>query len=257
MSLPVHFSLLTYNIHKGFNITNRRFVLHNIREILQETGADIAFLQEIQGEHIGRGASIENWPEVSQYEFLADQVWPHYAYGKNAIYNAGHHGNAILSKFPFTEWENVNVSWLKRASRSLLHGIVSIPILDRQIHVICVHMDQLKFIRNQQLKRLAHRIEEKIPAEAPLIVAGDFNDWGDHASNFLFTGPGLKEVHHAQYGHHAMTYPAAWPMFALDRIYYRNIDLVTCKPLNEKPWHALSDHSPLYAEFRLKDESDK
>jgi len=243
--------MLTYNIHKGFNITNRKFVLHQIREILRGTGADMAFLQEIQGEHSVRSARVENWPEASQYEFLADQVWPHYAYGRNAIYNAGHHGNAILSKFPFIEWENLNVSWLKRASRSLLHGLVTIPVLERQIHVICVHLDQLRFIRNHQLKRLARRISEKIPADAPLIVAGDFNDWGDHATNFLFSGVGLKEVHHSTHGHHAVTYPAAWPMFALDRIYYRNIELVNCRCLNEKAWHALSDHSPLYAEFAL------
>ncbi len=36
----------------------------------------------------------------SQFAFLADEIWPHFAYGKNAIYSAGHHGNAILSKHP-------------------------------------------------------------------------------------------------------------------------------------------------------------
>ena len=77
-----HLKLLTYNIHKGFNITNRKFVLHQIRETLQETNVDMAFLQEIHGEHTGHQLTTKNWPEVSQYEFLADQLWPHYAYGK-------------------------------------------------------------------------------------------------------------------------------------------------------------------------------
>ena len=243
--------LLTYNIHKGFSITNRRFVLHQIREILKETNADMAFLQEIHGQHTGKAASVENWPETSQYEFLADNVWPHYAYGKNAIYNSGHHGNAILSKYPFIEWENLNVSYLKRASRSLLHGVIKVPEVSQHVHVICLHLDQFKIIRNHQLKRLASRIIDKIPEDAPLIVAGDFNDWGDHASKFLFAGPRLREVHHSMYGYHAMTYPAHLPMFALDRIYYRNIELTTCESLSQHPWRSLSDHTPLYAEFSI------
>ena len=246
-----HIKLVTYNIHKGFNITNRRFVLHQIRDLLKETGSDMAFLQEIHGEHKSLAAKVEGWPETSQYEFLADNIWHHYAYGKNAIYSSGHHGNAILSKYPFTEWENLNVSYLKWASRSLLHGVVMIPEINKEIHVICLHLDQLRIIRNHQLKRLASRIAEKIPADSPLIVAGDFNDMGDHASNFLFTGQGLREVHHSMHGYHAMTYPSKWPMFALDRIYYRNIELINCECLTQLPWRNLSDHTPLCAEFSL------
>lgn len=246
-----HLKLLTYNIHKGFNITNRKFVLHQIREILRSTDVDLAFLQEIHGEHHGHRAGRQDWPEVSQYEFLADQLWPHYAYGKNAIYSSGHHGNAILSKFPFTAWENLNVSLLKRASRSLLHGVLDVPGADKQVHVICVHLDQIRFIRHHQMKRLVQRINETIPADAPLIIAGDFNDWRDHVSDILFAGPNMKEVHHALYGRHAMTYPAGWPLLPLDRIYYRNLKVLNCRCVSGHPWHALSDHMPLYAEFEF------
>lgn len=243
--------LLTYNIHKGFNITNRKFVLHQIRDILRSTNVDLALLQEIHGEHQGHKATRENWPEASQYEFLADEVWPHFAYGKNAIYDSGHHGNALLSKYPIVGWENLNVSLLRRASRSLLHGVIDVPGASAHVHVICVHLDQLRMIRNQQMKHLARRIKETIPDDAPLIVAGDFNDWSDHVSKFLFAEPNMKEVHHALHGRHAMTYPAGWPMLPLDRIYYRNIEVENCHCVTGHAWHALSDHLPLYAEFRL------
>jgi len=252
---PVHIRLLTYNIHKGFNITNRRFVLHQIRDILRSTGVDLAFLQEIQGEHAIHQSVVTGWPEESQYEFLADEVWSHYAYGKNAIYTSGHHGNAILSKHPFIEWENLNVSRLKMASRSLLHGVVDIPPLQRSLHVICIHLDMIGMERSRQVRLLAQRIREKVPADEPLIVAGDFNAWTNKISNYLYTESGLEEVHHAAHGHHARTYPSRWPLFALDRIYYRNIDLVDCRCLNQHPWRALSDHMPLYAEFRLDSSS--
>jgi len=36
-----------------------------------------------------------------QHEFLAHESWLHHAYGKNSVYDSGHHGNAILSRYPF------------------------------------------------------------------------------------------------------------------------------------------------------------
>lgn len=227
-------------------------MLHQIRELLTESNVDIAMLQEIYGEHTGLARKINNWPDVSQYEFLADTIWPHYAYGKNAIYNSGHHGNAILSKYPFIEWENLNVSYFKRASRSLLHGVIKIPETGQTVHIICLHLDQFKIIRNHQLKRLKHRIIELIPLDAPLIVAGDFNDWSDHASKYLFAGAQLSEVHMVTHGYHAKTFPSRYPLFALDRIYYRNLTLESCKTLSHYPWTKLSDHTPLTAEFLLE-----
>ena len=114
--------VLTYNIHKGFDRRNREFVLHEIREHLHLADVDIVFLQEIQGRHYHHENRVSGWPGVSQFEFLADSLWPHYAYGKNAIYDKGHHGNAILSKHPFVSWENVNLSRFRRASRVLGPG---------------------------------------------------------------------------------------------------------------------------------------
>ena len=89
--------VLTYNIHKGFNMSNRRFILHQIREALIAADADLLFLQEMQGRHQRHEKKVKDWPDQSQLEFIAEGVWPFFAYGKNAIYNAGHHGNAILS----------------------------------------------------------------------------------------------------------------------------------------------------------------
>ncbi|MEI7995943.1 MAG: hypothetical protein WCH01_13685 [Methylococcaceae bacterium] len=43
--------VLTYNIHKSFNISNQRFILHQIREALIHADADLLFLQEMQGKH--------------------------------------------------------------------------------------------------------------------------------------------------------------------------------------------------------------
>lgn len=55
-------------------------------------------------------AHIENWPDTTHYEFLADTMWSDYAYGRNAVYPEGHHGNAVLSRFPIEYYENRDIS---------------------------------------------------------------------------------------------------------------------------------------------------
>ncbi|MGR9115982.1 MAG: endonuclease/exonuclease/phosphatase family protein [Gammaproteobacteria bacterium] len=243
--------VLTYNIHKGFSSSNRRFVLHHIREALVATDADLLFLQEMQGAHQHKEKKVVGWPELSQFEFIAEGVWPYYAYGKNAIYEAGHHGNAILSKYPFESWENINVSLFTWASRSLLHGVIKLPQLDTELHVVCIHFGLMGRERRQQLASLCARIDSHVPRDAPLIVAGDFNDWMERAEREFHDHLGLKEVFHATHGRHARTFPSWMPLLPMDRIYFRGVMPLSCERLTGTPWHMLSDHAPLAASFSL------
>jgi endonuclease/exonuclease/phosphatase family metal-dependent hydrolase len=243
--------ILTYNIHKGFTVGKVRFILHEIKEALQTINPDLVFLQEIQGEHTKHRNIIEKWPDESQFEFLADELWPHYAYGKNAIYKKGHHGNAILSKYPIVAWENIDVSLYRRTSRSLLHTVIQIPEQQKTIHAICTHLGLFKVERESQLHTLCERIESHVPHREPLIVAGDFNDWRGQAENHLKADIGLQEVFKTMTGHHAKTFPAWQPTLEVDRIYYRGLHPELCKHYNKEPWHRLSDHLPLYAEFSI------
>jgi len=188
-------------------------------------------------------------PEVPQTVFLAEEYWPNFIYGKNAVYGPAHHGSALLSKFPFSTWNNINVSLSKRASRSLLHGVVKLP--QRELHVICIHLGLFTAERKIQLTVLSDRIKEKIPDDAPVIIAGDFNDWQGKAENHLESELGLKEVYKVLYGEHAKTFPAIRPAFRVDRIYYRGFGLIKTEILTGLPWKKLSDHLPLYAELIL------
>ncbi|MGZ4959487.1 MAG: endonuclease/exonuclease/phosphatase family protein [Methylomonas sp.] len=243
--------VLTYNIHKGFDTSNRRFVLHQIREALVATDADLVFLQEAQGEHRHKKTKVVDWPELSQFEFIAKGVWPYHIYGKNAVYDAGHHGNAILSKFPFESWENINVSPFTWASRSVLHGVIRLPLHDQEVHVLCVHFGLTGMERRSQLVSLCERIDSHVPYDAPLIVAGDFNDWLGRAEHQFYNHLGLTEVFRATHGAHARTFPAWLPFLPMDRIYYRGFKAICCERLYRAPWHLLSDHAPLTASFSL------
>ena len=248
------FKVLTYNIHKGFSAGNRRFVLHRIRDALLEVNSDLIFLQELLGEHIVHEQRVLDWPVMPQFEFLADSVWSHQAYGKNAIYDAGHHGNAILSKFPLESWQNINLSTFKKASRSLLHGLVRLPDSNIGIHVICIHFCLLAFERRRQLRVLREFIDTQIPKDAPIVVAGDFNDWTQRAERHLCSELGLQEVFQTLEGRHARTFPAHFPMLPMDRIYYRGLQPVSCQRLIDHPWQSLSDHAPLSASFAVQTE---
>ena len=176
--------VLTYNIHKGFDRYNRDFVLHRIKDYLQSVEVDVVLLQEIQGLHLQHESSISAWPDVSQFEFLADSIWPHYAYGKNAIYRKGHHGNAILSKFNIVEWNNLNLSRFQRASRSLLHGRVEVPGADTYLNLICVHLDLIGFERKRQLRELKSYMDNNIDSSEPIILGGADNQSGTYSYFF-------------------------------------------------------------------------
>lgn len=244
--------VLTYNIHKGFSTSNLRFILHEIKDSLRHVNADVVFLQEIHGERNISKNRFDDWPNNRQFEFLADQVWHHHAYGKNAIYKSGHHGNAILSKYPFVSWENIDVSIMRSASRSLLHGTIEMPGDGQKIHIICVHLGLFGSERERQLKTLAKRIASHVPADEPLIIAGDFNDWRGRAERYLHHDLGVQEVFKTSLGAYARTFPAWLPILSMDRIYFRGLDIVDCCPLYGQPWRRMSDHAPLLAEFSIR-----
>ena len=248
----MQFSVLTYNIHKGFTVGNNQFVLHRMREMLRETDVDIALLQEVQGEHQLHAKRIRHWPDTSQFEFLADQVWSHHAYGKNAIADGRHHGNAVLSKFPFQHWGNVNLSPWRFASRSLLHGSILIPGTDKNLHIVCLHLGLLGMERRQQIRRLNEHLISAISTHDAVIVGGDFNDWtGRQVSRLLDPALGLTEAFMHSQQRFAPTFPARWPLLCVDRLYFRGLVLVECACLNAPRWQELSDHVPLHARFEL------
>ncbi len=242
--------VLSYNIHKGFSIGGSKFVLHEIRQMLRDTGVDLVFLQEVLGENQHHAQKIGAWPTVSQYEFLADSVWQDHRYGQNAIYDGGHHGNAILSRFPISGWENLNISTNKRENRGILHTTIPIPG-SSLIHACCTHLDLTHRGRINQLRQLTQWLDKKIPSSAPLILAGDFNDWSKKASHILNEELGLVEVIETSHGRLLATFPALLPILSLDRIYVRGLKIVEAKILREKIWRKLSDHVPVQATLQI------
>lgn len=78
--------------------------------------------------------------------------------------------------------------------RGLLHCVLSIPQTGQELHAICVHLGLRESHRRRQLGLLCHQINHIVPADAPLLVAGDFNDWRLRADDALSGCAGLREV---------------------------------------------------------------
>ena len=235
----------TFNIHKGFSHFNWRMAVHELRDKLQALSVDILFLQEVQGAHNRHHLRYKNWPAQPQYEFLADNVWTEFAYAKNAVYDHGHHGNAILSRYSIVNWASENISSHRFENRGLLHCELQIPDWPKRLHCINVHFGLLAAWRRQQLQALCSRIERLVPPDEPLIIAGDFNDWRRQASVELADALRLEEVFEVTRGRPARSFPSSLPMFYLDRIYVRGLQIKDAHVHHGRAWSMISDHAPL------------
>lgn len=238
----------TLNIHKGLSQFNRRMVIHELREGLRALAPDLVFLQEVQGFNQRHERRFITWPLTPQYEFLAGSDWQH-AYGMNAVYDHGHHGNAILSRFPIVSMQNEDVSNHRFERRGLLHCVVSVPGWGRNLHCVCVHLSLHERGRRRQLQVIAERLEDLASRRAPIIVAGDFNDWRQRADGILRDRLGLVEVTASTAKRGARTFPSLLPVLRLDRIYVRGFSIVASQVHRGAPWSLLSDHLAVSAEL--------
>lgn len=249
-------SIATYNIHKGFSHFNRRVVLHELRDRLRELNVDIVFLQEAQGEHSRHSERFHNYPQGAQHEFIAEEVWPHCVYGKNSVYEAGHHGNAILSRFPIMRSLNMDVSAHRFESRGLLHCEIDLP--GRQsVHCLCVHFGLFARGRRQQTRMLIEYVKRSIPPDMPVIIAGDFNDWRNQMSHTLESALQVRDVFHIHGGSPARSFPAGLPIFRLDRIYVRGFSVINSDVHIGGQWQRLSDHAALSTRLKWHDPVEK
>ena len=73
------------------------------------------------------------------------------------------------------------------------------------------------------MQRLGQFIATEVPSSAPLIVAGDFNDWGEKLDEPMRA----LGLHRARADGERLgqctTFPSRVPVFALDRFYLRGL----------------------------------
>jgi endonuclease/exonuclease/phosphatase family metal-dependent hydrolase len=265
----------TYNIHKGVTSLRSQPRVIALKKAIAQFDADIVFLQEVQGRHdriqarYGANdlAHRRHWPESAQHEFFAGESH-HSAYGMNAVYDHGHHGNALLSAFPIANTRNTDISDHAYEQRGILHCVLDTPA--GQVHCYVVHLGLFEGSRGRQAQALIDAVHESAPDGEPVIIAGDFNDWRNTLSDKLRRELNVTEVFDSLGPRDALgdlvrslagrdetrlrparTFPAALPWFRLDRIYVRGFRVETAQVLHGTLWARLSDHAPIVANLEL------
>lgn len=263
--------IATYNIHKGVSPIGSRPRIHALKQAIGTLHADILFLQEVQGRHdLLAARHATNWPEEGQHDFLAGDDSYHVAYGMNAVYDHGHHGNALVSRYPIASFSNQDVSDHAFEKRGILHCVVRCAELATDIHCFVIHLGLFAGSRKRQTASLIEAVNELAPPDAPVIIAGDFNDWTNQLSDKLREALGVCEVFDENISRRgfgtylrrlagrgpkmapARTFPAAMPFLQLDRIYVRGFAVEEARVLHGGLWTKLSDHAPIVATLRLK-----
>lgn len=239
----------TYNIHKGVQGLGplRRLEIHNLGLAVEQLDADLVCLQEVRRVNHREARRFAHWPSMPQADFLAP---PGYQaiYRTNAHTRHGEHGNALLSRWPVRGVNHMDVSDHRFEQRGLLHAEVEFH--NRRIHVIVVHLGLVAGSRVRQVQQLTRFIDHEIPPTDPLVVAGDFNDWGQHITRML-ARQGLYEYRPPTAAQAARTFPAWLPVVQLDHVYARGLTPTGLLVPRGSIWRQMSDHLPLVAEFRL------
>jgi endonuclease/exonuclease/phosphatase family metal-dependent hydrolase len=296
--------IATFNIHKGVMWHMRSSLkaamqgerarpqlrIHALREAITSLDADLVFLQEVQHVHRKHEENLTQWPGQPQHEFLAqigrdsqlsaEMMDKRYfsAYETNAYTKHGEHGNALLSRYPLVSTAHHDMSDHRYEQRGLLHTCVALDART-ELHTLCIHLGLLAVSRARQVAIVHRYVEENIPSDAPLVIAGDFNDWHGRIKPEQL-GKGLSDVTHVVDSStplhpllrivperiaHQMTpwgrrqqrtgtFPAPLPLLPLDRMYVRGFEVQRVevpRAARGTVWHRVSDHAPLVATVQL------
>lgn len=288
---PDLLKVATYNIHKGvlreyFGL-QRLATIHELRTRLHQLDADLVFLQEVCGRHDRHARRFKQWPTERQDQYLArsPQLNKTFesAYGPNANYLHGNHGNALLSRYTILKQDHRDVSDNVLEKRGVLHCVVKVGALP--VHCFVVHLSLFARSRARQAAAMIDWINKAVPINEPLLIAGDFNDWRDQLTPLFVDGLSVSEVFGeakpmfggaqraarfvagrlAEAGlpldpakvtmptlaRPARTFPTLIPWLKMDRIYQRGFLVHSAQVLGGPAWAKLSDHAPLIATLQL------
>jgi len=115
------------------------------------------------------------------------------------------------------------------------------------------HLNLKSIDRKKQIGLIEPLIEEMVASEPdkPLILCGDFNDWRNELPTTIEKRMNLKDCKNKFPTKNLKTFPSTLPLFALDRIFYRGLELIDCDVVKPKNKFLSSDHLPLIADFQI------
>jgi len=240
----MHFRLLTYNIHKGIGGVDRRYSPERIVETIEHYGPDIVLLQEVDD-------GVPRSEHHRQVEMLAlGMGYRHHTYQRNVCLKSGYYGNAILSRFPLTQVDTIDltVPLKKRRQALVVRSRMRCRGHSKTLTLANVHLGLAGYERKLQLRRLLdHPLLSRHRGGAPILVGGDFNDvWGTLGKRVMFPA-GFNSAAGA-----IRTFPATMPLRSLDRVFVRGAVVIhRAFAGHTRLARQASDHLPLVVDMEL------
>jgi len=229
----VSLRVATYNIHACIGLDGR-FEPERTAQVLRELDAEVLALQEVE-HHAVEGLDL--------LEYLAAATGHTAIAGPTLLRETRHYGNALLTRLPVLTLNRIDLSLPQREPRSAIDAMLDWN--GRRIQVVATHLGLRPGERRQQVRRLLV-LYESAPA-AVSILLGDLNEW-------LLWGRPLRWLRrHFTSTPQPRTYPARFPLFALDRIWVHPRMALMDIAVNDSPAARMaSDHLPLVATLTSK-----
>jgi len=228
-------TVATYNVHRwtGFN---GRSASDPARAgfVISEMAADVVALQEVMRPHDGD----------DPLEALAEAMGMHVAFAATRFHKRGELGNAILSRWPLGGVSMLDLSCSRLEKRVAVAA--QIPFEAGVLEVVATHLALADRTRHKQVRALLGHPRLGL---GPTVLLGDMNAWRRcPATRALEAEPWMKTGIEFP-----MSFPAARPVLALDRIYTRGVDMLDISAYESRAAQRASDHLPVMARIRLPD----
>jgi endonuclease/exonuclease/phosphatase family metal-dependent hydrolase len=213
--------IASYNVHGCVGRGNVRDV-GRIAAVINELDCDTVGLQEVYG--------LREIAEATGMQ--AVEGTPH-------KWHERHVGNALLTRRKVLAVRHHDWSWPEHEPRAALD--VDLEVGGEPVRVIVTHLGLKPYERRFQVRKILDLLGRS-PMDERLIVLGDINEW-------LPLGRPLRWLHELL-GHSPgeRSFPARWPLFALDRVWVRPRHALLAFGAHRSPLAALaSDHLPVKA----------
>jgi endonuclease/exonuclease/phosphatase family metal-dependent hydrolase len=222
-------TVATYNIHRCIG-RDRKLRPDRIVQVLKELRADVVALQEVETLDDGGLDLLEHFTDETGLAAIA---------GTNIFRHGVRYGNALLTRLPVLTLTRPDLSYPGRERRGAID--VLLDWSGTPLRVVATHLGLSGRERRWQLDHLLARFRSGNAAIDVLL--GDINEWRrrGRAQRWLdayFPTPPMAPA----------TFPAFWPLLALDQIRVQPRCLLQDLSVHASPMaRQASDHLPLIA----------